>query len=113
MARKEPPQTSVPVSELHTGRPQPAWPMGRKTESPFAARVGKCKTAFEIALFLQRDRLCGDKDFQRRAHNRFNDVAGSTVSHRLFLGFIGTGSSPSCPYLRGLTDGNGRPTFRE
>ena len=30
MARKKPPQTSVPLSALHTGRPQSAWPMGVK-----------------------------------------------------------------------------------
>jgi hypothetical protein len=48
---------------------------GRETESLFAPRVDKCKTAFGIAFFLQRDRLRGDKGFQRRAPSCFNDVA--------------------------------------
>src|SRR4026209_2179043 len=56
--------------------------MRRKAECSLAARVDECKAALRIMLFLQRNRIHGDKNLEGRGHNRLDHVspAGVTVT---------------------------------
>ena len=64
------------------------------------ASVGFCHATWEVVLA---------HPFEGEETNG----TGSIVNRSFLLGFTGTGSSPSCPYLRALADDNERATCRE